>query len=185
MATGRRLFLQQGISATSMEQIAEETPVSKMTIYNYFGSKEGLLEQVVDGLIEEGYALFRKIMDEAADPMDALESFYRQRNAIERDISGAFLHELNEQFPELTARMLAFNRDRIMPEFERIILRGQQLGQLRKDISPHVLIQFISCMKEFMLRSDMFAGAVNANTVSEQLMTILYHGIVAPKRGDA
>ena len=41
LAAAARLFATQGISATGMEQVAEEAPVSKRTLYAHFRTKNG------------------------------------------------------------------------------------------------------------------------------------------------
>ena len=40
MEKAKELFFEFGYRATSMDQIAEESGISKMTIYRYFSSKE-------------------------------------------------------------------------------------------------------------------------------------------------
>lgn len=42
MQAAARLFLEQGLQAVSMDQIAEAAGVSKRTVYGHFGSKEAL-----------------------------------------------------------------------------------------------------------------------------------------------
>lgn len=42
-----RLFLEQGYEHTGLDQLIEECGGSKLTLYNYFGDKKGLLEAVV------------------------------------------------------------------------------------------------------------------------------------------
>jgi TetR/AcrR family transcriptional repressor of mexJK operon len=44
---GGRLFIEQGYAAVSMEGIAAEAGMSKVTLYNYFSSKEDLFEAFV------------------------------------------------------------------------------------------------------------------------------------------
>lgn len=39
----RRCFYRQGITATGVDMLAEEAGVSKRTLYNHFGSKDGLI----------------------------------------------------------------------------------------------------------------------------------------------
>jgi len=41
-------FLQKGYQNTSMEAIANEAGVAKQTLYNYFGNKDALFEEVVN-----------------------------------------------------------------------------------------------------------------------------------------
>lgn len=177
LEAGRRLFMEQGILQTSMEQIAEAVPVSKMTIYNYFQSKEGLLEQVVDRLIEQSWQMYREVMDQAKNPLEALSLFYKDQDRFAMDVTQPFVTDL-AKFPDQMEKLIAFNREKIIPEFEMLIFKGQQLGQIRKDISPHLLVAFITFIKEFMARTEWYDGLGSLNAVSDQLMIILYHGII-------
>lgn len=43
----RRLFLEQGFAATSMDAVAREAGVSKATLYSYFASKEALFAHLI------------------------------------------------------------------------------------------------------------------------------------------
>lgn len=43
----KRLFVAQGYAGTSVEQIAAEAGVSKLTVYSHFGDKEGLFVEAV------------------------------------------------------------------------------------------------------------------------------------------
>lgn len=47
-------FLQKGYQNTSMEAIANEASVAKQTLYNYFGNKDALFEEVVNLLCSCG-----------------------------------------------------------------------------------------------------------------------------------
>ena len=179
--TGRRLFLEQGILQTSMEQIAEAVPVSKMTIYNYYQSKEGLLDHVVDSLIEESWILYREVMDKAKDPLEALTLFFEEKDSFSLNVTQQFITDL-VKFPDQMEKLLAFNREKIIPEFEMMIFKGQQLGQIRKDISPHLLVAYLTFIKEFTAKSEWYEGLGSLNAVSEQLMIILYHGIIEQDR---
>ncbi|WP_106768275.1 TetR/AcrR family transcriptional regulator [Paenibacillus faecalis] len=177
LEAGQRLFLEQGIVQTSMEQIAEAVPVSKMTIYNYYQSKEGLLDHVVDNLMETLWTLYREVMDSAKDPLDALSVFYKEQERFSLNITQSFITDL-VKFPEQMEKLMAFNREKVIPEFEMMIFKGQQLGQIRKDISPQVLVAFLTFIKEFTARKEWYHGLGSLNAISEQLMTILYYGII-------
>ncbi|WP_342574545.1 TetR/AcrR family transcriptional regulator [Paenibacillus sp. FSL M8-0142] len=177
LEAGKRLFLEQGILQTSMEQIAEAVPVSKMTLYNYYHSKEGLLDQVVDRLIEEMMTLYRGVMDQAENPLEALTSLYQDQEAFRKIASQKFVTDL-AKFPDQMEKLREFNDKHVVPEFEMLIFKGQQLGQIRKDISPQVLVAFLAFIKEFSARTEWYAGLGSLNAISEQLMTILYYGII-------
>ncbi|MDH6672843.1 AcrR family transcriptional regulator [Paenibacillus sp. LBL] len=177
LEAGKRLFLEHGILQTSMEQIAEAVPVSKMTIYNYYQSKEGLLDHVVDRMIEELMSIYRDVMEQARDPLEALTIFYRDQEKFSVHVSQKFVTDL-AKFPEQMAKLMQFNQKYVVPDFELLIFKGQQLGQIRKDISPQVLVAFMTFIKEFTARSEWYNGLGSINAVSEQLMTIMYYGII-------
>ncbi|EFU42139.1 transcriptional regulator, TetR family protein [Paenibacillus vortex V453] len=177
LEAGKRLFLEHGILQTSMEQIAEAVPVSKMTIYNYYQSKEGLLDHVVDRMIEELMSIYRDVMEQARDPLEALTIFYRDQEKFSVHVSQKFVTDL-AKFPEQMEKLMQFNQKYLVPDFELLIFKGQQLGQIRKDISPQVLVAFMTFIKEFTARSEWYNGLGSINAVSEQLMTIMYYGII-------
>ena len=52
LAAAKRLFIDQGYGATSMDEVAAQSGATKRTVYNNFGSKERLLEAVVEHSIE-------------------------------------------------------------------------------------------------------------------------------------
>ena len=52
LAAAKRLFIDQGYGATSMDEVATQSGATKRTVYNNFGSKERLLDAVVDYSIE-------------------------------------------------------------------------------------------------------------------------------------
>ncbi|NKI24643.1 hypothetical protein HFN20_26180 [Paenibacillus dendritiformis] len=55
------------------------------------------------------------------------------------------------------------------------MFRGQQAGQVRKDLSPHLMVLNILSMKKS--RPGRLEGGFGLRTLAEQLMTMLCHGI--------
>jgi AcrR family transcriptional regulator len=51
LQTARRLFIQQGYTATSIRQIAEETGIGKATIYHHFPDKQSLLAALLKNVV--------------------------------------------------------------------------------------------------------------------------------------
>ncbi|MFD5463889.1 TetR/AcrR family transcriptional regulator [Kitasatospora sp. NPDC127059] len=57
LAAAARLFAAQGINATGMEQVAEEAPVSKRTLYAHFRTKGELVIAHLEDLVASGATL--------------------------------------------------------------------------------------------------------------------------------
>ncbi|WP_026098017.1 TetR/AcrR family transcriptional regulator [Baaleninema simplex] len=68
-------FLQRGYAATSMDRVAATAGVSKATVYNHFGDKEGLFEALVKQLAERKFAQVQRSQPLQGDPKVVLRQF--------------------------------------------------------------------------------------------------------------
>jgi AcrR family transcriptional regulator len=75
VATARVLFCRDGIHATGIDRILAESGVSKMTLYARFGSKEGLVREVLQQEGAEWRAQFFDAIRAASD--DPRERLHR------------------------------------------------------------------------------------------------------------
>ena len=53
LEAAKRLFLEQGYEGVSMDQIAADAGVSKLTVYSHFGDKEALFGEAVKAYCEQ------------------------------------------------------------------------------------------------------------------------------------
>jgi TetR/AcrR family transcriptional regulator, mexJK operon transcriptional repressor len=97
----RRVFLREGYSA-SMDLVAAEAGVSKQTVYNHFGSKEGLFRAIVDDLSSE---LLDVLLERDGAPAVTLETFARRFLKMLLAPSSLALHRMlvaeAPRFPDL------------------------------------------------------------------------------------
>ncbi|HEY8512817.1 MAG TPA: TetR/AcrR family transcriptional regulator [Cyclobacteriaceae bacterium] len=76
MDAASRLIAQKGYEATSIAEIAREAGVSKGLLYNYFSSKQDLLEKMVLGAMSEADNVMGRLIDD--DPRRTLENMIRE-----------------------------------------------------------------------------------------------------------
>lgn len=76
------VFAESGYHSASISQIAKKAGVSKGLMYNYFESKEQLLEQVVEGLYQEG------IKDFEVEVWERLEGLEKLKWVINKSFDG-------------------------------------------------------------------------------------------------
>ncbi|HEY1773207.1 MAG TPA: TetR/AcrR family transcriptional regulator [Gammaproteobacteria bacterium] len=58
LEAARKVFMEVGFGATSMDTIAAEAKVSKQTVYNHFGSKEELFAAMVRYFVDQKLTVF-------------------------------------------------------------------------------------------------------------------------------
>lgn len=131
-----RAFFSQGYSQASIEGIAADAGVSKVTIYNHFGGKSGLFKRVVetrcetirqrlvvdggDGPIRERLSEFGRAMDE----------FLARPEMVRFEIS---LAAEAEREPQLGEAFLDAGPRRLHAALAGMLDRARQLGDLQFD----------------------------------------------------
>jgi AcrR family transcriptional regulator len=81
-----KMFIGRGISATSMNDIADECNITRRTIYNYFESKTDLLYYLMNSITEAIDPDFHLIYDEN------LNASANMRNLLKRNFDSYYYH---------------------------------------------------------------------------------------------
>ena len=117
LATATRLFCRHGINATGIDKILAEAGVAKMTLYNQFGSKEGLVFAVLEREGEAWRSWFQAAVEQLGGSpsdrlvgiFDVLEKWFKQDGFY----GCAFINavaEHNKEDPRIRALALAHKK---------------------------------------------------------------------------
>jgi AcrR family transcriptional regulator len=63
-STARRLFVEQGYTATSMRQVAEQAGIGKATIYHHFADKQAIIQALYDEIAQAMQTTLRVVSAE-------------------------------------------------------------------------------------------------------------------------
>ena len=135
----RRLFTAKGYENTTIEDIAEASEISKATLYNYFSSKEHLLQGIADAALEEIRQLVR---EDLRDEPDSLEKLRRVMETLAAD---------SARYVALTRRIFYLNvspdselhgsRAELLEILGRLVREAQEQGRLRRDLPSEELVE--------------------------------------------
>src|SRR2546426_5380027 len=148
MASAIDCFARLGYQGTSIDRIARDAGVTKGAVYYHFRDKEQLLFEAVKDRIG-GFE--KQVLDDVSPERDALEN-------LRHVVDACFVHatvsnhrrfiitlmiealdtnpRLSVEFRDILRRMRTFLRD--------VIVRAQQRGQLRPDVSPEAVAAVIA-----------------------------------------
>ncbi|MED1561963.1 TetR family transcriptional regulator [Alkalihalobacillus alcalophilus ATCC 27647 = CGMCC 1.3604] len=172
------LFKEYGIQKVSIAEIAQKANVSQVTIYNYFESKDNLVQHVfkyyVDLVWEEQKALFdldlpfkekiKRMMFEKSDLADEIGEKFFQDFMLDYSNGKSYVEELyiKEGLPRLIE---LFNV-------------GKEQGHIDQSISNEAMLLYLQMFKEFMQRKDI---AQTLLPLTEDLTKLFFYGIVGEK----
>jgi AcrR family transcriptional regulator len=78
------MFYKHGITATGVEALSRAAGISKRTLYERFGSKDGLIAAAFDVRDEPVFRMYTEPAERAATPRDQLEQVFVSLEAVIR-----------------------------------------------------------------------------------------------------
>jgi AcrR family transcriptional regulator len=106
-----RLFAQQGIGATDMEQVAAAAPVSKRTLYAHFGAKEQLAIAYLQALAASGDTMASVLIREDLGPRERILSLFDQSATEVISVRGCPFIDAAAEFPDPKHPIHAYARE--------------------------------------------------------------------------
>jgi AcrR family transcriptional regulator len=157
-----KLFREQGLGATTMEQIAAEADIAKGTLYSYFPVKEAILDEYIRRNFEQSNAARAEQMRQLDDTRarmryvftDLLAGIQAQKEIFEKYVTYRMQHWISfhqEEHEKSGFQWMA----------AEIVRLGQAGGELRSDQPPGVLEDlceyvFMLAVKAFYLNPEGF-----------------------------
>jgi len=135
LEAARRHFYEHGFERASLDAIAAEAGVSKMTVYSHFGSKEGLFEAVI-GQRTSGVVADRAgaPVPDVLHPEQALKTVAAQfvRLARDPDTLGQFrtMYAAASTQPEACAAFYRQGAERLVGELAQYLRAAHAAGSL-------------------------------------------------------
>ncbi|MDA2803446.1 TetR/AcrR family transcriptional regulator [Nocardiopsis suaedae] len=112
LAAAARLFAAQGINATGMEQVAEEAPVSKRTLYAHFRTKGDLVIAHLQGLAASGRTLEGVLTREDVPARERILALFVLPADDTAPVRGCPFIDAAAEFPDPRSEVHAYARER-------------------------------------------------------------------------
>jgi TetR/AcrR family transcriptional repressor of mexJK operon len=147
----KRLFILHGYEGSSMDAIAAEAGVSKLTLYSHFASKENLFAAAVASKCQEQLPpLFFERTDEVPLEQVLLDVGRRFHQLIHSEESVA-MHRLmiaqGAQNPQLSQQFFNAGPQRLLDAMQQLLERADRKGQLRVADPLRAADHFFSMLK--------------------------------------
>jgi TetR/AcrR family transcriptional repressor of mexJK operon len=143
------LFLSKGYANTSMDAVAAEAGVSKLTVYSHFNDKETLFSAAVMAKCEEQLPpLFFELPEGVAVEtvlLNIARGFHQLINSDESVNLHRLMMTLGSQDPKLAQIFFEAGPQRMLQGMERLLSKIDESGVLRID-KPHNAAEHFFCL---------------------------------------
>lgn len=185
LAATRELLTADGVRGVVMDEVAQRADVARATVYYQFGSKQGLLQAIVNDVQQRAGQQQIARAVELADPVQALRrtflrgcQFWATEQVIVRRLSG-----LAAVDPEIRDVLVRADAHRLVL-ITRLVDRLADAGQLAPGCSRERAIDALWLLSSFEAFDQLFTGRrLPAEEVATLLLDMARY-VLAPPRGD-
>lgn len=128
------LFMQNGLHAVSMDEIALFSGISKKTLYENFQSKEMLVNTIVQQIISKISKYIRVCTDISPNAITEIANFSSYILELPEILTPGFIRDLKKYYPETHLQLRLFRINLIMPFIQCCLQRGIEENVFRADI---------------------------------------------------
>lgn len=147
MTAAEKLFSEKGYEQTTIEDISKESEYSRRTIYAYYESKDDILHCI----IEKGLQALKTDIENAANDnagfTDAYRAVCRAMRKYRREypyslerLNRSGYEEIGRTVKSAAVKNILRLGTEINETLEALIIRGQENGEVRKDIVPTLTV---------------------------------------------
>lgn len=182
--TARRLFRAQGYRGTTLDQVAAELGVTRAALYHWLPSKESVLceihEQVMDVLLEK----LETILAVDADEVERLKAVLRAHVVIvagNLDAITVFFQD-EASLPEGPAERIGVKKRHYDHAVEALVKAAQETGAIRADLDAKLIVKSLMGMCNWLYQWFDPSGPATADDVADHVILMALDGLTPRSR---
>jgi AcrR family transcriptional regulator len=174
-----RLFQARGFRKVTIREIAREACVSQVTIYNHFGNKEGLVQEVVRdlmlGLMEE----YRALIAEDRPFPEKLQSILLVKMDAVGQYGGELVNRVLSSDPAMQAFMQRLYDREIKPMIVSFLDEGRRQGHVNPGLSSEAILSYTEVLRNgLMARPELLGSSRKSVRLVRDLIKIYLYGVM-------
>jgi len=175
------LFFRFGLKAISLEDIAKECNISKRTIYEYYDSKQTIVNLIIEGLVQSHKQLFKEIELTSENALDQILKQNAGVSQVCKGIRPSFLSDLEDLYTDAWKILENYKMD-IHKGIIENLERGKKEGLYRSNIDIKVISDLRLNFLVNMLNPEFMEG-LNAELIqlSDQFTVLYLYSITSEK----
>ncbi|HZX72604.1 MAG TPA: TetR/AcrR family transcriptional regulator [Rhodanobacter sp.] len=182
LAAAKALFISNAFGGTSMDAIAADAGVSKLTVYSHFGDKDNLFREVIrsriqDLLPEETYRFDPHTDIREALLRVALTHAHLDCNAETVGTFRAILSDCRQGNPRYGKLIWEEGATRTHGLMQSLLQQAVNAGRLEIDDVPRASTQFLTLIKGNLMMRQMFGCADCPESYHQEIETTARAGV--------
>ncbi|MGE5508870.1 MAG: TetR/AcrR family transcriptional regulator [Chitinophagales bacterium] len=170
------LFSTRGVGAVTIADLAKKAGVSQVTIYNYFGSKDGLAREVFHTVLDRQTAETERLLASNLPFREKAERLLIDKMQLVTDPNLELFSKAYLEDPD-TQRLIDDYYEKTVPALVgKLIEQGKEAGYINPDIATDSFLLYIDLIRRGSLLPEIYP-ALNVKNLRD-IAEIFFYGIL-------
>lgn len=182
LTSAARLFARQGVSSTSVREIAEQVGILSGSLYHHFGSKDEIVQEILLSYLDELLERYAEIVAADLEPVKAFEQLLRASLATIQN--HPFATEIYQNDAAYLQRLprgeeIAAAGQRVPETWLTVISAGVEAGDFRDDLPPRI---FYNLLRDALWRCVQWFDPSRGHDwdqLADDVLVVFLHGYAA------
>ncbi len=167
------------IKRVSLEAIARSARVSPTTIYNYFGTREKLVYEVIKVLSKENIERNRALVRSAVPFPQKITGIISGKLDLASQLNGEVVNKIIKQDQNIAPFIDEIYENEIRPLWLEILADGKKQGYIDPSLDNNALLIYLDALKAgFSAKQDMLSNYPDNISLIQHLTRIMFYGFL-------
>lgn len=163
----------------SLEAIADKAHVSPTTIYNNFGTRENLVNEVIKSLICTNLDRNRALIHSNLSFPQKLIGIVSGKMDLAGEVSNEIIQKMISQDKTIAPFIDRLYEEQIKPLWKEMLAEGKKEGYIDPKLDDEALLLYLDVIQAgFKARPELLKGLKEKASSIEQLTRLMYYGFL-------
>ena len=176
------MFFRYGLKSVTMDDVARELGISKKTLYQFFPTKNDLIQQTILAHTDCEKKIFADLRTKSKDAIEEILAFAKCCIKMLSNLSPTLMYDLQKFYPESWQLVEYLQKEHTYMDISLNMARGKEEGLYRKDVDTAVVARLYVAQSLCIVDETTFPQKEFAK---EKLLMefVLYHlrGVSTPR----
>jgi len=172
------LFMKYGVQKVSVAEIAKEANVSQVTIYNYYESKDNLIQLVYQHYVDQIWEEMERLFTSDLPYEDKVKQMISLKDVSNPTISDVFYEDLVKDYGTGQSYVEEKYEKEGLPLLMEFVNEGKEQGYIDPALSNEAILVYLQMFQEYMRRDGVAQTLI---PIAEDLTKLFFYGIAGKK----
>jgi len=169
------LFSTQGVQQTSISNIAKTAHVSQVTIFNYFESKQNLIEQAIQYFMDMEHNKFYDIVhNKELSFAEKTEKLIINKATLAKTIYPDFYEIIMQEYAKPDSWISQAFWEKGMKLFHLFFEQGKNEGMIDPSLSYETIFFYIDMMTSYLQKEEVYKTVLPH---TKEIMNLFFYGL--------